>query len=220
MILLDNANILQLGFIATILNKMNIPTNIENLEITLLIPAAMNAKLHSDGQVAQIAASIREFGFTNPILIDGENNIIAGHGRVLAARKLSLEQVPCIRLTHLAESQRRAYMIADNRLSEIGGGWDWELLRAEMDYLADIGDIDINLTGFDAGDIPSNDLEPFGVGGDEQRGQGMNYLAFGDKKVPMSDEELAGMMALLQKHVTETGQPFGFASTILKLCSN
>ncbi len=199
---------------------MNIPDKIESIQLTTLIPAAMNAKLHSDGQVAQLAASMREFGFTNPVLIDSENNIVAGHGRVLAARKLELEAVPCIRLAHLSESQRRAYMIADNRLSETGGGWDWELLRAEMDHLADLGDIDINLTGFDATDIPSADLEPFGVDNDEQRGQGLNYLAFGNKKVPMSDEELAGMLALLERHVAHTGQPFGFAATILKLCSN
>jgi hypothetical protein len=199
---------------------MKFPDTIEQIAVELLIPAAMNAKLHSDGQVAQLAASMREFGFTNPVLVDADNNIIAGHGRVLAARKLGLELVPCIRLAHLTEAQRRAYMIADNRLSEIGGGWDWEILRAEMDHLAELADIDITLTGFDAADIPGSDLEPFGVEGDEQRGQGMNYLAFGDKKVPMSDDELAGMLALLEQHVAETGQPFGFASTILRRCSN
>jgi hypothetical protein len=198
---------------------MNLPDEIEHLPVETLIPAAMNAKKHSDGQVAQIAASMREFGFTNPVLIDGENGIIAGHGRVLAARKLEMEVVPCIRLAHLTDAQRRAYMIADNRLSEIGGGWDWDILRAEMDHLAELGDIDIMLTGFDAADIPSADLEPFGVDSDEQRGAGMDYLAFGDKKVPLSEEELAGMLALLEKHVTETGQPFGFAASLLRKCS-
>lgn len=148
-----------------------------NLQITIvpvetLIPFANNAKLHSDGQVAQIAASIREFGFNNPVLIDPDNVIIAGHGRVLAARKLGLLEVPCIRLGHLSEAQRRAYVIADNRLGETGGGWDMELLKAEIDHLANLGEIELTLTGFEASDLPGDDLESFGVESDEQRGQG------------------------------------------------
>jgi len=89
---------------------------IESIAVEKLIPYARNARKHSDEQVAQIAASIREFGFNNPVLIDKENGIVAGHGRVLAARKLELEKVPCVRLDHLSDSQRRAYIIADNRL--------------------------------------------------------------------------------------------------------
>lgn len=84
---------------------------IEQLALDALIPYARNSRTHSDEQVAQVAASIREFGFTNPVLIDGEGGIIAGHGRVMAARKLGLPDVPCIRLTHLSEAQRRAYVI-------------------------------------------------------------------------------------------------------------
>jgi hypothetical protein len=105
---------------------------IEQVDIQKLIPYANNAKLHSEKQVSQIASSIREFGFNNPVLIDSENGIIAGHGRVLAARKLDLEQVPCIRLVHLTDNQRKAYILADNRLAETGGGWDEEILKLEI----------------------------------------------------------------------------------------
>ena len=87
---------------------------IETLPIDRLIPYARNSRTHSDEQVAQVAASIREFGFTNPVLIDGDGGIIAGHGRVLAARKLAMADVPCIRLAHLSEAQKRAYVIASD----------------------------------------------------------------------------------------------------------
>jgi ParB-like chromosome segregation protein Spo0J len=88
---------------------------IENIKIEDLIPYARNSRTHSDEQVAQVAASIKEFGFTNPVLIDADDGIIAGHGRVLAARKLKMPEVPCIRLGHLTESQKKAYIIADNK---------------------------------------------------------------------------------------------------------
>ena len=91
---------------------MNIPTAIEHLAIDRLIPYARNSRTHSDEQVAQVVASIKEFGFTNPVLIDGDGGIIAGHGRVMAARLLGLAKVPCIRLGHLSDAQKRAYVIA------------------------------------------------------------------------------------------------------------
>ena len=116
--------------------------NIEHLPIAALIPYARNARTHSDAQVSQIAGSIREFGFTNPVLIGADNDIIAGHGRVMAAQKLELKEVPCIRLGHLTDTQRKAYILADNRLAEVGGGWDEEILKLE---LADLGDLDFDL---------------------------------------------------------------------------
>lgn len=122
---------------------------IEQIKTEKLIPYARNSKLHSEAQVGQIAASIREFGFNNPVLIDKDNGIIAGHGRVLGAQKLGLESVPCLRLAHLTDIQKRAYIIADNRLSETGGGWDTELLALEIEDLR-LEDYDIDLTGFDA----------------------------------------------------------------------
>jgi DNA modification methylase len=112
-----------------------------------LIPYAKNARTHSDAQVAQIAASIREFGWTNPVLVDGENGIIAGHGRLLAARKLGMSTVPAIELSGLSEAQKRAYIVADNKMA-LNAGWDNELLGLELGDLASLG-FDLSLTGFD-----------------------------------------------------------------------
>lgn len=120
---------------------------IEQVSIDDLIPYARNSRTHSDAQVAQIAASIREFGFTNPVLIDAGAGIIAGHGRVLAARKLGLQQVPAIRIDYMTEAQKRAYVIADNKLA-LNAGWDNELLALELGELGDAG-FDLSLTGFD-----------------------------------------------------------------------
>jgi DNA modification methylase len=111
-----------------------------------LIPYARNSRTHSDAQVAQIAASIKEFGWTNPILLDGENGIIAGHGRVMAAHKLGETEVPTIELSHMDENQKRAYIIADNKLA-LNAGWDNEMLALEVADLKDAG-YDLGLTGF------------------------------------------------------------------------
>lgn len=119
-----------------------------------LIPYARNSRTHSDEQVAQIAASIKEFGFTNPILVDADNGIVAGHGRVLAAQKLKLEQVPVIELTGLTDAQRRAYVIADNKLA-MNAGWDAEMLAVELDDLRD-QQFDMSLLGFTPEEL--NDL--------------------------------------------------------------
>ena len=124
---------------------------IETLAIDRLIPYARNSRTHSDAQVAQIAASIKEFGFTNPVLIDADGGIIAGHGRVMGARQLGMDKVPCIRLGHLTEAQKRAYVIADNRLA-LNAGWDEEMLALEMRDLMDEG-YDVGLTGFDLKEI-------------------------------------------------------------------
>jgi len=112
-----------------------------------LIPYVNNSRTHSDEQVAQIAASIKEFGWTNPILVDGENGIIAGHGRVMAARKLKYKEVPTIELKDMTETQRKAYIIADNRLA-LNAKWDNEMLTIELnDLLAD--GFALELLGFD-----------------------------------------------------------------------
>ena len=124
---------------------------IEQMKLDALIPYARNARTHSEEQVAQIAGSIREFGFTNPVLIDGEGGIIAGHGRVMAARKLGLADVPCIRLEHLTEAQKRAYIIADNKLA-LNAGWDADMLRVELVDLH-VAEFDMGLIGFDANEL-------------------------------------------------------------------
>ena len=112
-----------------------------------LIPYVNNARTHSDEQVLQIAASIKEFGFNSPVLVDGENGIIAGHGRVMAAKKLGLDEVPTIELKHLTKTQKKAYILADNRLA-LNSGWDNDLLALELGELSDDG-FDLDLLGFD-----------------------------------------------------------------------
>ena len=119
---------------------------IKMLAVDKIIPYVKNSRTHSDEQVAQVAASIKEFGFTNPILLDKENVIIAGHGRMLAAQRLGLSEVPCIRLDHLTEAQKKAYIIADNKLA-LNAGWDNELLGLELGELLENG-FDLGITGF------------------------------------------------------------------------
>ena len=135
-----------------------------------LVPYARNSRTHSEAQVAQIAASIREFGFTNPVLIDGEGGIIAGHGRVLAAQSLGLEAVPVLVLDHLTDAQRRAYVIADNKLA-LNAGWDEDVLRSELEALA-ADDVGLEITGFDQDELDALfsivEFEP-GVADDQSR---------------------------------------------------
>lgn len=118
----------------------------KTVPVEKLVPYARNARTHSDEQVAQIAASIKEFGFLNPIIIDGENGIVAGHGRVLAARKLGMKELPCVEASHLTDAQRRAYILADNKLA-LNAGWDAGLLKIELSDLKTDG-FDLSLTGF------------------------------------------------------------------------
>ena len=125
---------------------MNLIQRIEHTPIEDLVPYAANARTHSEDQVSQIAASIKEFGFNNPVLIDIDNGIIAGHGRVMAAMKLGLDLVPTVTLDHLSDAERRAYILADNRLA-LNAGWDEEILAAELKRLDD--EIDLSLLGFD-----------------------------------------------------------------------
>lgn len=132
--------------------------HIETLPIDVLVPYARNARTHSPAQVAQIAASIREFGFTNPVLIDAAGGIVAGHGRVMAAKSLGVGSVPCLRVDWLTEAQRRAYVLADNQLA-LQAGWDDELLAGELRALQEDG-FDLALTGFDADDLAELLAEP------------------------------------------------------------
>jgi hypothetical protein len=121
--------------------------HIELWPIERLKPYERNARTHSDKQVAQIAASIAEFGFTNPILVDSNDGIVAGHGRLAAARELGLKQIPVVVLDHFSERQRRAYVLADNQLA-LNAGWDYELLSTELSALSDL-EFDVGLVGFD-----------------------------------------------------------------------
>ncbi len=186
-----------------------------------LIPYARNARTHSDAQVALIAGSIREFGFNNPILVDGGNGIIAGHGRLLAARKLGLTQVPVIELAHLSETQRRAYILADNRLAE-AAGWDAALLSLELGDLGELG-VDLCDLGFDAGELdgllnsgapdpreeetPEPPADPVSRAGDLWI-LGPHRLLCGDAT---SAPDVARLLAGVSPHLMATDPPYGVA---------
>ena len=182
-------------------------TQIELLLVSSLIPYARNSRTHSDEQVAQIAASIREFGFTNPVLIDANGTIIAGHGRVLAAKKLGLIEFPCLRLGHLTPSQIRAYVIADNKIA-LNAGWDDEMLKAELLTLQEEG-FNTDLTGFsddelnalltvetvegetDPDEVPETPVDPITKLGDIWI-LGNHRLMCGDSVNPISVDRLVG----------------------------
>jgi len=132
------------------------PIKIKKKPVNKLIPYINNAKKHGARQIELIAGSIKEFGFNNPILIDGENGLIAGHGRLLAAQKLGLEEVPTIELSHLTEAQKKAYILADNRLAEVDTEWDYALADAELDFIIDAAEFDAALTGFD---LPEDEVQ-------------------------------------------------------------
>lgn len=131
--------------------------HVEQISVADLIPFAKNSRTHSDAQVAQIAGSIREFGFTNPILVDEQNGVIAGHGRLLAARKLNLDEVPCIKLEGLTDAQKRAYVIADNKIA-LNAGWDEKLLALELQELSDLG-FSLDSTGFTSEEIAALSMD-------------------------------------------------------------
>ena len=144
-------------FFLSVKNLKTMSEKIEQIKTADLIPYVGNSRTHDANQVAQIAASIREFGFNNPILIDADNGIIGGHGRLLAAQKLNLKQVPCLRLGHLSDAQRRAYVIADNKLA-LNAGWDEDALSAEIARLTEDG-FEMDLLGFDDDELGQFEIE-------------------------------------------------------------
>jgi DNA modification methylase len=189
-------------------------------EIEKLIPYALNSRTHSDEQIAQISASIKEFGFNNPILIDEKDGIIAGHGRVLGAKKLGLNKVPTIKLAHLTPNQRKAYIIADNKLA-LNAGWDMEMLSLEMGDLDKEG-FDLSLIGFDDNElatiladknegltdpdeVPDLPDEPVTKEGDVWL-LGKHRLMCGDSTVETSVTKL---LAGVEPHLMVTDPPYG-----------
>ncbi|MCR0985286.1 site-specific DNA-methyltransferase [Roseomonas populi] len=190
------------------------------LPVAELIPYARNARTHSPAQVAQIAASIREFGWTNPVLVDGERGVIAGHGRLLAARQLGMTEVPTLELSHLTPAQRRAYVLADNRLA-LSAGWDEDLLRVELAELGADG-FDLALTGFepdeiagflaepisgltDPDDVPEAPAQPVSTVGDIWL-LGRHRLVCGDCTDPVVVEAALGGV---RPHLMVTDPPYG-----------
>ena len=160
---------------------------IDYLPTAGLIPYANNSRTHSEAQVSQVAASIKEFGFTNPILVDESNGIIAGHGRLMAAQKLGLDEVPTITLVGLTDAQRKAYVIADNQLA-LNSGWNEELLKVELENLLEI-DFDINILGFNG--MPDFDDEAdYSLLDDEEADGILNDMQDGVKKAIQIEFEL------------------------------
>lgn len=169
-----------------------------------LIPYARNSRTHSEQQISKIAASIKEFGFLNPVIIDGANGIVAGHGRVMAAQKLGMEELPVIEASHLSDAQRRAYVIADNRLA-LDAGWDDEMLRVEFAELEALA-FDLELTGFDAEFLQAQFAPPQALGLTPTEKLD-NYLD-GDTKIlrlAYSQDELETVVGLLDKGLAGTG---------------
>ncbi|MBJ6370780.1 site-specific DNA-methyltransferase [Sedimentitalea arenosa] len=192
---------------------------IRQVTVADLVPYANNARTHSEAQVVRIAGSIREFGFNNPVLVDGANGIIAGHGRVLAARKLGLATVPVIELGHLTEAQKRAYILADNRLAE-QAGWDRELLAMELGDLAEL-DVDLSGIGFEgaeldallglgAGDPREEETPPVPDAPVSRPGDlwllGTHRLLCGDATIP---EDVTRLLDGVAPHLMVTDPPYG-----------
>ncbi|MBC7103401.1 MAG: site-specific DNA-methyltransferase [Parvibaculum sp.] len=158
---------------------------IETLAISALKPWERNARTHSKKQIGEIAESIRTFGFTNPVLIDREDTILAGHGRVAAARLLAMREVPCVRLENMTPTQKRAYVLADNKLA-LNAGWDEELLGEELQALLEIDlDFDIGVAGFS---IPEIDSLIEGLNPEEQGDPTADLLPEDDERQPVSRE--------------------------------
>lgn len=200
---------------------MKKPDKIEQIAVDDLLPYAKNSRTHSPEQVAQIAASMVEFGWTNPVLIDANGMIVAGHGRVLAARKLNMDSVPCIRLGHLTPTQARAYVIADNKLA-LNAGWDDAMLKAELDVLKEEG-FEIGLTGFsddeiealldvevvegntDPDDVPEAPVDPITKPGDLWI-LGNHRLMCGDST---SLQDVERLMDSMKSELVFTDPPYG-----------
>lgn len=198
-----------------------------DVKTELLVPFARNAKKHSPEQVASIAASIKDFGFNNPVLIDKNNGIIAGHGRVMAAKEIGRKTVPCVRLGHLTENQKRAYIIADNRLAELGGGWDVELLNMEIEEinfdefeefeLADFGDLADLESDIDEPDVvlPPDDPRPdLGVELNKKyKIKAGDLYAVGDHRLLCGDcsdsSGIASLMGQERAQIIFTDPPYG-----------
>ena len=145
---------------------MNTTTEMQLVDIDKLIPYVNNARTHSKEQITKLRSSLREFGFINPIIIDENFNVIAGHGRICAAKEEGIKEVPCVFADHLTEAQKKAYIIADNRMAE-DSGWDEELLKVEMEALQDMG-FELSMTGFDESELAD-------LFGDDTEGEDDNF---------------------------------------------
>ncbi|HYA71773.1 MAG TPA: ParB/Srx family N-terminal domain-containing protein [Roseiarcus sp.] len=192
---------------------------VERRPVADLIAYARNARTHTSEQVAAVAASIKEWGWTTPVLIDEDGQIIAGHCRVQAAQKLKLAEVPVMVARGWSGAQKRAYVIADNQLAISGSGWDGALLKVELDDLVSL-DFDLELLGF--GDKELSDIlgDGISIAGEEPDGaaSGMGageFLKFDKQKIPLTEKEIEALNGLVSRYVEIFGLAHGFARWLI-----
>ena len=186
---------------------------IEYLPVGKLLRYAKNSRTHSDEQVEQLVNSIREFGFTNPVLIDEKNELIAGHGRLAAAEILEMDKVPAIRLSNLSEKQKKAYRIADNKLA-LNAGWDMQLLAEEVKELMD-DDFDIDLLGFNDAEL---DEQPQEEDDNSSPVVQIKYLAIDKERIPATDMEIALLLDVYRQYHDAHETHEGFVQYLANGC--
>ena len=191
---------------------------IEYLPVGKLLRYAKNSRTHSDEQVEQLVNSIREFGFTNPVLIDEKNELIAGHGRLAAAEILEMDKVPAIRLSNLSEKQKKAYRIADNKLA-LNAGWDMQLLAEEVKELTD-DDFDIDLLGFNDAELDEmlSDEQPQEEDDNSSPVVQIKYLAIGKERIPATDMEIALLLDVYRQYHDAHETHEGFVQYLANGC--
>ncbi|HFE0658392.1 TPA: ParB/Srx family N-terminal domain-containing protein [Escherichia coli] len=191
---------------------------IEYLPVGKLLRYAKNSRTHSDEQVEQLVNSIREFGFTNPVLIDEKNELIAGHGRLAAAEILEMDKVPAIRLSNLSEKQKKAYRIADNKLA-LNAGWDMQLLAEEVKELMD-DDFDIDLLGFNDAELDEmlSDEQPQEEYDNSSPVVQIKYLAIDKERIPATDMEIALLLDVYRQYHDAHETHEGFVQYLANGC--
>lgn len=191
---------------------------IEYLPVGKLLRYAKNSRTHSDEQVEQLVNSIREFGFTNPVLIDEKNELIAGHGRLAAAEILEMDKVPAIRLSNLSEKQKKAYRIADNKLA-LNAGWDMQLLAEEVKELMD-DDFDIDLLGFNDAELDEmlSDEQPQEEDDNYSPVVQIKYLAIDKERIPATDMEIALLLDVYRQYHDAHETHEGFVQYLANGC--
>ncbi|EJY2430538.1 ParB N-terminal domain-containing protein [Salmonella enterica subsp. enterica serovar Infantis] len=190
----------------------------EYLPVGKLLRYAKNSRTHSDEQVEQLVNSIREFGFTNPVLIDEKNELIAGHGRLAAAEILEMDKVPAIRLSNLSEKQKKAYRIADNKLA-LNAGWDMQLLAEEVKELMD-DDFDIDLLGFNDAELDEmlSDEQPQEEDDNSSPVVQIKYLAIDQERIPATDMEIALLLDVYRQYHDAHETHEGFVQYLANGC--
>ncbi|EEW2575351.1 ParB/Srx family N-terminal domain-containing protein [Escherichia coli] len=191
---------------------------IEYLPVGKLLRYAKNSRTHSDEQVEQLVNSIREFGFTNPVLIDEKNELIAGHGRLAAAEILEMDKVPAIRLSNLSEKQKKAYRIADNKLA-LNAGWDMQLLAEEVKELID-DDFDIDLLGFNDAELDEmlSDEQPQEEDDNSSPVVQIKYLSIDKERIPATDMEIALLLDVYRQYHDAHETHEGFVQYLANGC--